>query len=116
VGWTGPEAGEGSTASDVDRDYASGLVSSLVISIVRRTTGGGQSAFHDLVKAQAERRRRRHAWPEASAGVLGRSEMYDVGVRPSYGRSVSSIFALRPEWCSAEERPPIGADGVTRFE
>jgi hypothetical protein len=40
VGWTDPEAGEGSPASDVDRDYASGLVSSLVISIVRRSTGG----------------------------------------------------------------------------
>jgi hypothetical protein len=37
--------------------------------------------------------------------VLRQSEMYDVGVRPSYDRSGSSIFALRPEWCSAEQDP-----------
>ena len=48
--WTGPEAGDWSPASTVDRDCASGLVSSLVISVVvRRSTGwghtGGQSGF-----------------------------------------------------------------------
>ena len=48
--WTGPEAGDWSPASAVDRHCASGLLSSLVISlVVRRSTGwghtGGQSGF-----------------------------------------------------------------------
>jgi hypothetical protein len=42
VWWTGPEAGDWSPASAANRDYASGLVSSLVISVVvRRPTGLG---------------------------------------------------------------------------
>jgi hypothetical protein len=50
VWWTGPEAGDWSPTSAVERDCASGLVSSLVISlVVRRSTGwghtGGQSGF-----------------------------------------------------------------------
>jgi hypothetical protein len=54
VWWTGPEAGDWSPASAVDRDCASGLVSTLVISVVvRRSTGwgnaGGQSGFDYLV-------------------------------------------------------------------
>jgi hypothetical protein len=36
--WSGPEAGEWSPASSVDRDCASGLVSSLVISVVVKLT------------------------------------------------------------------------------
>jgi hypothetical protein len=38
VWWSGPEAGEWSPASSVDRDCASGLVSSLVISVVVKLT------------------------------------------------------------------------------
>src|SRR5688572_1043694 len=38
VSWTGPEAGDWSLASAVDRDCASGLVSSLVISVVVKLT------------------------------------------------------------------------------
>jgi hypothetical protein len=57
----GPEAGDWSSASAVDRDCASGLVISLVISVVvSRSTHwghtGGQSGFDYLVKARAERR------------------------------------------------------------
>ena len=37
VSWTGPEAGDWSPASAVDRDCASRLVSSLVISVVVST-------------------------------------------------------------------------------
>jgi hypothetical protein len=38
VWWTGPEAGDWSPASSVDRDCASGLVSSLVSSVVSKLT------------------------------------------------------------------------------
>ena len=38
VRWTGPEAGDWSPESAVDRDCASGLVSSLVISVVVKLT------------------------------------------------------------------------------
>jgi hypothetical protein len=38
VKWSGPEAGDWSPESTVDRDYASGLVSSLVISVVVKLT------------------------------------------------------------------------------
>jgi hypothetical protein len=54
------------------------------------------------------------AWRKASTGSLKQSEMYDVGVRPSYDRSASSIFALRPEWCSAEQGRAVGAEGAMR--
>jgi hypothetical protein len=42
--WTGPEAGDWSPAAADDCDCASGLVSSLVISVVvRRSTGWGHA-------------------------------------------------------------------------
>jgi hypothetical protein len=46
--------------------------------------------------------------------VLRRSEMYDVGIRPSYDRSVSSIFTLPPDGAPPSRAPAVGADGVTR--
>jgi hypothetical protein len=65
----GRETGDWSPESGVDRDCASGLVSSLVISVIG-------SGFDYLAKAQAERSYRRHAWPEA--GVLRLSEMKGI--------------------------------------
>ena len=56
VWWSGPEAGEWSPASSVDRDCASGLVSSLVISLV--------------VKLTFSLRRFRLAWDCAGCGRL----------------------------------------------
>ena len=40
--------------------------------------------------------------------------MYDVGIRPSYDRSVSSIFVQSSGVGSAEQGPAVGAEGVTR--
>ena len=88
------------TPSAVDRDWARGLVSSLVISVgVRRSTGwghtGGQSSFDYLVtRPKLNAAAVVHAWPE---GVPGPEAVRDddVGVRPSYGRPV---FDIRPSF------------------
>jgi hypothetical protein len=72
VWWTGAEAGDRSPGSVVECDCASGLVSSLVISVVvRRPTGwrhtGGHSGFDDLVtRPRLNAAAVVPAWPEAS--------------------------------------------------
>ncbi len=60
VWWTRTEAGDWSSVSAVDRDCASGLVSSLVISVVvSRSTGWGhtrgQSGFDNLLTSSRSR-------------------------------------------------------------
>jgi hypothetical protein len=72
-----PEAGDWSPASAVDRDYASGLVSSLVISVVvRRSTGWGHTGGQFRLRLSGYKARLNaaavaHAWPEASTGSRG---------------------------------------------
>jgi hypothetical protein len=98
--WTGPEAGAWLPASAADRDWARGLVGSLVISRrVRRSTGwghtGGQSGVDYLVtRPKLNAAAAVHAWPE---GVPGPEAVRDddVGARPSYGRPV---FDIRPSF------------------
>jgi hypothetical protein len=96
VWWTGAEAGDRSPGSVVDCDCASGLVSSLVINVVVRRPDRLASPWRSVrlgrsgYMAQAERRCRGARLAAGEYRVLRQSEMYDVGVRPSYDRSVSS--------------------------
>ena len=96
VWWTGAEPGDRSPGSVVDCDCASGLVSSLVISVVVRRPDRLASHWRSVrlrrsgYMAQAERRCRGARLAGGEYRVLRQSEMYDVGVRPSYDRSVSS--------------------------
>jgi hypothetical protein len=74
VWWTGLEAGNWSPASAVDRDYASGSVSSLAIRVVvSRSTpwrhNGVQPGFAYLAGRPRLNRHRRPPWPEASTGT-----------------------------------------------
>jgi hypothetical protein len=110
VWWTGAEAGDRLPMSLVECDCASGLVSSLVISVVvRRPTGwrhtGGQSGFDDLVtrprlNARAVVGRRRVPRPEAVRDVrrwcqtvLRPLRIFDI--RPSSGVVLRRAGPLR---------------------
>ena len=86
VWWTGPEAGDWLPASAVDRDCASGLVSSLVISIVvRRSTRwghtGGQSGFGRFL-GPAESGDRATASVMSSSPLAIMSVTIDVSIVP----------------------------------